>query len=181
MLRYSTSTTRRAATVAQEVEHVRTYLFLMKKRLEHKLEFSIEVDPSILEERIPKIVLQQIVENCITHGFGAKKSLHISLVGKVKGDRWRIEVSDDGKGFEGAVLEGLRRKAAELTANPSGALYDGSALGGMGLANLFSRLALFYEGDFDFELENATGGGAFVAIGARRGSGGGVCADGNPC
>lgn len=164
MLRYSTSTTARSATIEEELSHARSYLFLMKKRMEHRLEFSIDVDPAILGERIPKIVLQQLAENSISHGFdGSRKAIAISIAGGLRGDRWRIELRDDGRGFDPGLLESLRLK---FTRPP-----EGSAIGGMGLVNLYSRFAIFYAGDFEFEIGASEGGGASVAIGARLGSG----------
>jgi two-component system sensor histidine kinase YesM len=172
MLRYSTSTTARSATLAQEIEHVRSYLFLMKKRLEHRLEFSIEADPTLLGERTPKIVLQQLAENSISHGFdGSKKTLSVSLSLFARNGRWRVEVGDDGVGFDAEVLSSLRRKTDTIAAERPGSESPGSAIGGMGLVNLYSRLRLFYEGDFNFELGVSPLGGALVAIGAPLGSG----------
>lgn len=170
MLRYSTATTARSATLEEELDHVRSYLFLMKKRLEHRLEFSIEAEPALLAERTPKIVLQQLAENSISHGFdGSHRSLAISLRLFARQGRWRVEVSDGGRGFDPPVLEALRAKMAAL--GREGGSGEGAAIGGMGLLNLYSRLSLFYEGDFDFELGSAPGGGALVAIGAAIGSG----------
>jgi Predicted signal transduction protein with a C-terminal ATPase domain len=169
MLRYSTSTKTRYATLDEELEHVRSYLFLMKKRLEHRLEFSVEAAPSILGERLPKIVFQQLAENSISHGYGeGLKSLRVDVRGRVEGGRWRVEVSDDGIGFAPDVLARLQGSIDGIRHGARSA--EGTEIGGMGLANLCSRLALFYGGDFDFEIGNSRTGGAIVSVGARLGS-----------
>ena len=197
MLRYSTSTARRSATIAEEIVHVRTYLSLMKQRLEHRLEYRIEVAEGIQGEPIPKIVLQQITENSIAHGFRESQetmlvTVRASATGPASGpgSRWRVEVLDNGQGFSAdklaALAERFRRIDAELaeTAEPGDDAGDhrggrsGHAIGGMGLVNTYARLALFYGEGLEFRLENAPDGGARVVIGApSRGTG---CGSGAP-
>lgn len=169
MLRYSTSTSKRAATVREEIEHVRTYLSLMQRRFEHKLEYAIDVDPAILEIRMPKIVLQQIAENSLSHGFQTtQKVMRVTLHGGVRGSRWYVETVDNGQGFAPARLEELQREMDAIrqrvaSEGPS----TGLAIGGMGLINTCTRLALFLGPDFDLTLENPAEGGAKVTVGGR--------------
>ncbi|HUI70407.1 MAG TPA: histidine kinase [Spirochaetia bacterium] len=173
MLRYSTSTAKRDATVGEEIQHVTTYLSLMKKRYEHRLEFTIDVNPSTLSMPIPKIVLQQIAENSIAHGYRALQTvMRISIRGQVRDGMWYVETTDNGQGFEPSRLEELRRElaAARHEALEQG-IRSGFAIGGMGLANTCARLSLFYKGDFVFSLENVDDGGARVTVGARMPSG----------
>ncbi len=172
MLRYSTSTTRRSATIAEEIEHVRTYLSLMKTRFEHRLEYSVEVDPGMLEEAIPKIVLQQITENSLTHGFkNSQGAMSVSVRGFIQGSRWIIEVIDNGQGFSAETLASLAERFRSIDAGLARPdARQGFAIGGMGLVNTYARLALFYGPGFLFTLENAPEGGARVTIGAALGS-----------
>jgi len=167
MLRYSTSTLKRTATIAEELEHVRKYLMLMKKRFEHRLEFEISADPEICNAAIPKIVLQQIVENSINHGFEKLQTImYISVKGYASDGWWYIEITDNGQGFAPEVLNQLKIKMEEVKKELSGTeSYKGLAIGGMGLINTYARLLLFHHGKFVFKLENAEGGGAKVTIG----------------
>ena len=168
MLRYSTSTFSRSATLAEELEHVRTYLFLMKKRLEGRLDFSMEVESRMRTAAIPKIVLQQIAENSINHGFrDARGRLTIRIRGTVADGRWTLDVADDGTGFDGVRLAELQERIAALDAElRGGAGGSGLEIGGLGLINTYARLHLFYRGDFVWKLENPPSGGARVVIGA---------------
>jgi two-component system sensor histidine kinase YesM len=166
MLRYSTSTMKRSATIGEEVEHVRTYLFLMKKRYERRLDFRIEVEEELLGEPIPKIVLQQIVENSIAHGYAnVQADMRISITGTAVGSRWRIEIADGGEGFAPDTLGDLRRRMSEI-ASADGTPGDGFAIGGMGLLSTYARLLLFYRGGAEMDVGNAATGGARVVIGA---------------
>lgn len=166
MLRYSTATTQRTASIGEEIEHVKTYLSLMKRRYEHRLEFSIDVDPSMLEKPIPKIVLQQIAENSINHGYqDVQRVMRISLRGFVRNDRWHVIMTDNGQGFDPVTLDGLREKMAAVRREAAlQGTHAGLAIGGMGLVNTCARLALFYGQDFTFSLENGEEGGARVTL-----------------
>lgn len=167
MLRYSNSTLKRSATIEEEIGHVRNYMQLMKKRFEHKLEFNIDIEQAIYNETIPKIVLQQIVENSINHGFESLQTImKIDIRGYVSGEWWYVEITDNGQGFNPEVLCELDKKMKQMDRDLSAAeLQTGLAIGGMGLINTYGRLALFHKGKFVFALKNTGSGGAQVVIG----------------
>jgi two-component system sensor histidine kinase YesM len=172
MLRYSTSTAQRSATVEEEIEHVRTYLSLMKKRFEHRLEFTVDLPPEIGAEPIPKIVLQQITENSLTHGYReSQETMNVCVRGSLEDSRWIIECSDNGQGFPPEKLVELQARFRTIDAGlAEPERRHGFAIGGMGLVNTYGRLALFYGPGFLFQVENAPEGGAKVTIGAPRGA-----------
>ncbi|HUX19780.1 MAG TPA: histidine kinase, partial [Spirochaetia bacterium] len=173
MLRYSTSTALRSATIAEEIEHTRTYLFLMKKRFEERLHFEFDVDPTILDVMVPKIVLQQIVENSINHAFREVAGpMEIRITGHRIGSGWSIDLTDNGQGFDPEVLAEVNAKIRRFAVKPGYREDDsGLAIGGLGLLNTFIRLHLFFRGDFVWRLENSEGGGAHVIIGGVLPSG----------
>lgn len=167
MLRYSTSTEERSATVARELEHVGTYLFLMKQRLEDRLSYRIEADPAALGARLPKIVLQQIAENSLAHGYrSTAKPVSIEIRASVDGGRWVVQIADDGEGFSADRLSELEERIAAADRNlRTGTDGAGLGIGGLGLVNTYSRLYLFYRGDFLWKIGNRDGGGALVSVG----------------
>ena len=171
MLRYSTSTLKRTATIKEELEHVRNYLLLMKKRFEHRLKFNIDTDPEIYGETIPKIVLQQIVENSINHGFESlQTTMEIGIRGYMSDGWWFIEIMDNGQGFEPHILDELRTRMESIREDISSTEpYTGFAIGGMGLLNTYARMLLIYNRQFEFMLDNVDGGGARVTIGGVLG------------
>jgi two-component system, sensor histidine kinase YesM len=167
MLRYSTSTEERSATIEKELEHVGTYLFLMKQRLENRLSYRIESEPAILGSPVPKIILQQIVENSINHGYQrTQKPMSIVIRAYASGDRWVVETTDDGEGFAPGRIEELNERLRNVERGlREGSEGQGLSLGGLGLVNTYSRLFLFYRGDVLWELSNRESGGARVLIG----------------
>lgn len=168
MLRYSTSTLKPSATIEEEIEHVRNYLVLMKKRYEHRLEFEIDIAKSIYKQPIPKIVLQQIVENSVNHGFkNGQKVVKIQIKGYLLNGWWYIDFIDNGLGFEEHILSELKIKMELMRKEiMEGANKTGLAIGGMGIINTFARLLLFYNNEFDFKIKNLECGGAQATIGS---------------
>jgi two-component system sensor histidine kinase YesM len=167
MLRYSTSTEERSATIAGEIGHVETYLFLMKQRLEDRLDYHVEAAVAALAAPVPKIVFQQIVENSINHGYARlHKPMRIDIRIQAGGGRWLAELLDDGEGFQSARLEELKVTIGSIGEDLRAGTGDqGLALGGLGLINTYSRLFLFYHGDLLWEMGNRETGGAWVRIG----------------
>ena len=46
-----------------------SYIYIMQFRYMDSFEVDINLSPGILDCKVPKLILQPIVENCITHGF----------------------------------------------------------------------------------------------------------------
>lgn len=57
------------STIAEELEHVNSYLEIEKVRLQDQLKINTEIDEKLLNFRIPTFTLQPLVENAIKHGI----------------------------------------------------------------------------------------------------------------
>jgi LytS/YehU family sensor histidine kinase len=109
--------------LADEVAAVRSYLEIEAIRFEDKLQVSVDVDPAILDARVPPFALLPLLENAIKHGFvRAPLRVHIRAYADV--DAIRLEVANSGQ---------WRRAASAGQAGPEGT--------GTGLRNLEERLA----------------------------------------
>lgn len=170
MLRYSTNNKERYASVGKELEYLDSYFYLLKARHEDGLEVSIDVDQRIRKQVIPKMTLQQLVENSVKHGFRNMDSgRHISVTGKVEKDRWFIRVQDNGCGIAEQTLlelqERLKEARKDILERAKPAEME---IGGMGIVNTYARCLLLYFGDFIFEMENVPDGRGFaVTVGQR--------------
>lgn len=169
MLRYSTNTVERYATVREEVEYLEKYIFLLKSRYDHRLEVEISCEPEIEGEIMPKIVLQQLVENSIQHGFVNSMSvMRIKVRGWKDEDGWFFEVRDNGQGITADVLEDLQTKIEKIK---NKILMKRSniemEIGGMGIANTYARMFLLYSDQTAFSMKNLDEG-VCVTIGVKR-------------
>lgn len=168
MLRYATSTVERYAAIGQELQYLEQYFYLIKSRYEHKLQYHMEVEEEIKAEIIPKIVLQQIVENSINHGFTQTSHImEIDIKGWKEDGFWYIQVSDNGQGIEEEVLKDLQHKIARIRDRLGNKRSNVEMeIGGMGLINTYARLYLLYNEDLVFEINNCDTG-AVVKIGGK--------------
>jgi len=155
MLRYSTDTRSRTATMAEEIENVRNYLNLAKARYEDNLEFTIDVPENLNTITVPKLTLQPLVENAMTHGFnGLNVQRRLSVTGEVRGNSLVLEIRDNGTGFSDEMLENLRARIKEIEAGKVSIEESG---GHIGLVNTCLRLYYYSNGKMHVSIRNENG------------------------
>jgi|GEM_PF-324614 len=160
MLRYSTNTREKMGTIAEEVSYLELYFSLLKYRYEHRLEYEIAIDPAIEAVQLPKIVLQQLVENSINHGYEDRtRTMHLRVSGSGTPENWRVTVSDNGSGFSDgkqaeveAKIEAMRRRLEERREHIE------MEIGGLGLINTYARLYLMFDGRLAFTIRSGENG-----------------------
>ena len=166
MLRYSAGITERLVPVKEELEYLNHYLYLLKTRYRDKLVYTINMSSETMDQMIPKIVLQQLVENSITHGYTESSGImEINVRGFVEGALWQVEISDNGSGFredEKLTIEGKMKMIAEALNQGRFAL----DIGGMGILNIYARFIILFGDSAVFRIANTESGGAKVTIGA---------------
>jgi two-component system sensor histidine kinase YesM len=162
LLRYISSGKSSVASLGEELEYARRYLACMKIRFRDSLFFDIEVPPKLLGVRVPKLIVQPIIENAMKYASARQPTWHLSIRGEAGSGRWTIRVRDDGPGFEPGRLRELQDQiAARMSSIPEPSL----AINGLGLLNISSRLRLFYGDEAVYCIGNDTEGGAAVVIG----------------
>ena len=145
-------------TVAEEKEHIESYLAIQKFRYRDILSYDIDFDNEILDNTILKLTLQPIVENALYHGIKNKRGMgHINIVGKMKGEDIEFVVSDDGIGM---TEDEVRRLKGII----SGAIQDGRDDGGFGLFNVNQRLELNYGEEYGLNIESTYNVGTSIAV-----------------
>lgn len=150
-------------TLADEIEHVRQYLTVMHYRLRSRLSWDCSIDPDCLQQRLPKLLIQPLVENAISHGIEPKIGVgHVSVtVRKASGEDGPmlvISVKDNGTGMTPERLQELRNKLN----NPRHVAETPTR--GIGLWNVQQRIRLFYGHDCQLEMESVPGKGTTVTI-----------------
>ncbi|MBN2860371.1 MAG: histidine kinase [Sphaerochaetaceae bacterium] len=167
MLSYSTQTRVPYAPLSLEAEHLATYLYLMKQRLEERLEYTIDIEDAILTAHTPRIIFQPIAENSIAHGYNnTLRTMHLSVKGEVRGSAWQVTITDDGEGFSEESLKTLEQRVEQIDSSPErSVLIEGLSLGGTGLINTYARLHLFYGEALIWDVGNNREGGARITLG----------------
>ena len=155
LLRYSTDTRSRTATLAEEINNVRNYLLLAKARYEENLEFSIEIPDALTGVTVPKMTLQPLVENALTHGYdGQNQKRSLAITGRQEGQQLILEISDNGTGFSPDVLAKLQGQLADIEADKLTVEDTG---GHIGLINTCLRLYYYSQGAMHVQIENRNG------------------------
>lgn len=123
-------------TLRQEIEHVRQYLFIQKERYGDKLKYEIDEPDDIPDIKLPKIVLQPLVENAIYHGIKESERPGKIKITVSKRDTFiDICIADNGVGIK------------ENTTSTK-------ELGGVGIKNIKERLMLYFGEAFSMEIES---------------------------
>ncbi len=108
LFRYSINTQEANwASVKEELEMVNTYLDIERVRFGNRISFITGADESIINEMIPRFLLQPLVENALKHGLKNKSSDGILKV-NISGANANIiiSVSDNGIPFPDDLLAG---------------------------------------------------------------------------
>jgi two-component system LytT family sensor kinase len=129
-------------SIHDEIEFLRTYLYIEEARFCDRLHVSIDVAPEIADVQIPSLILQPIVENALKHGLGRKPGAgHLSISAEALETRIRLRVEDDGVGL-----------------NP---LHQST---GVGLRNVAERLKTLYRDGASITVEARETGGCRVTV-----------------
>jgi two-component system LytT family sensor kinase len=127
-------------TVRDELEFLRTYLYIEEVRFGDRLQVSIEAASEVEIAQIPSLILQPLVENALKHGLGPKPGPgHLWIRAAADGTDVRLTVEDDGLGL---------RNGPE----------------GVGLTNITDRLRTLYGGRASVVVEARGGGGCRAAV-----------------
>jgi two-component system, sensor histidine kinase YesM len=145
-------------TVAQEMEHVESYLFIQKIRYRDILDYEVTYDPSMSGLPALKLVLQPLVENAIYHGLKNRRERgKLIIEGHVNGSRMYFSVSDNGIGM-------TQERLAQVKAEIEGSSRSEDLASVYGLYNVSKRLKLYYNYDVQFEIESTYRSGTVVRL-----------------
>jgi two-component system sensor histidine kinase YesM len=154
LFRLSISKGQEIITIANEIEHIKSYLTIQKIRYKDKLDFEIAVNPQILSNKVLKIILQPLVENSIYHGIKHNAGEGtIRITGEIIEHRIRLQVIDNGIGMSPESVQ----RMLEKTGNSS----SGS---GIGVSNVHQRIQLYYGAEYGITFESELGQGTTANI-----------------
>ena len=137
-----------SSTLGREMRLVRSYLELIKMRIEDRLELQYEIPQELESAEFPPMMLQSLVENSIKHGIEPKpEGGKVTVVARAQKGSLVVEVRDTGVGI--VDLDKL----------------DGPTSGtGIGLQNIRERLAMLYSGKGHLSLMSDSNSGTTVRI-----------------
>lgn len=149
-----------------EMAIVASYLSIQQARYGEKLSFAIDIDKSLEELVIPSLILQPVVENVVLHCCECShKKIHIRVYSRMTGRKMEIDVEDDGEGIPPEKLDELNRNFTLDAPSPGGRFVsDLPKAGGLGLANVNTRIRMHFGKAFGLRVESVPGKGTTVRI-----------------
>ncbi len=162
IMRYITNTSETTVTLREELDYVQKYLYCMKVRYQSSLNYSIDVDESLLDQPVPKLIIQPIVENAIKYGSDCEPPWTITISSTINKNSWQIDVTDTGPGFTEEAKKKITSDIMNAIRNPG---MPALKINGLGTVNVFLRWKLFCKDDIIFRYGNTADGHGIVSIG----------------
>ncbi|SHI19035.1 Histidine kinase-, DNA gyrase B-, and HSP90-like ATPase [Sporobacter termitidis DSM 10068] len=142
--------------LGQEMALVEAYLKIEKVRFEERLDFNMEL-PDSVDYLVPPLIIQPIIENAVNHG----------VLSKPEGGRVELKIAIKNKNMEFSVKD----NGIGMTAKQISEITVGRKEGGVGLANIQSRLKILY--NEQLRIKSTFGAGTEITwqipINARKG------------
>ncbi len=141
--------------VEEEVNHIQEYASIIEHRFRGRISISIEAQKGVEGKPMIKFLMQPLIENAVFHGLEQKiggGEVKASIFQEGSG-RLGIQIEDNGCGIKKERLE-------EITAM----LERGESQKGIGMANIYQRLKLFYGEEAIFSIESTPGVGTRIQI-----------------
>ena len=120
----------------EELGYVDAYLYIISQRLGERLVINREIDETLLELPVPRLILQPLVENAVEHDLAQRHGGTLAVRVYRVGDEMVLESEHDGN-LSAEDLESIR----ELLAS---SVVDTEISGQVGLRNVRQRLELLY-------------------------------------
>lgn len=136
-------------TVREELDVLDSYIYLMKIRYSDGFEVVYDIDETCLDCKVPRLILQPIVENSIVHGLAEKEDDigHLTVRLKASGDSLIFTVEDDGRGM-------TEEEIRQLLTPRERAEGDNTSIG---VENVLSRLKLNFGSRYGIRMESQPG------------------------
>lgn len=109
-MRYTIDNKKLYVTLAEELDYIRAYIEIYKKRFPGKYTLQIHAGEGTKENRIPKLTLQPVVENAVKHGMSKKEGPGILRITVTDGQDLMIVIEDNGVGLDEQSLESLMER-----------------------------------------------------------------------
>lgn len=122
-------------TVAEEMQILKNYIHLQEFRNGEKYQVEYKVEREAEQCRIPRLILQPLVENSLIHGLDLKNNRNqLTIEAYTTDSRLYLKIRDNGRGMtEDQMMELLQKKGKKT-----------KGLTAVGIPNIQERLELYY-------------------------------------
>ena len=133
-------------TVAEEVQVLENYIHLQEFRNGEKYQVIYKIEREAEQCRIPRLILQPLVENALIHGLDLKNDRkQLTIEAYTLGSRLYMKIRDNGRGMTQEQIDELLKKKEKKT----------KGLTAVGIPNIQDRLKLYYGAQAKLSLESS--------------------------
>lgn len=152
IFRHVLSRGKEMVSIEEEVNHLKNYMFIMNSRYKNRAKIRIEMDEHLKAVKIPKLIIQPLVENAMLHGLEPKvEGGTIEVCIQRENELLTIIVRDNGVGTD---EEKIRKKLADAKEEHNV----------FALKNLDQRIKLKYGKHYGLHFKSRTGEGTEVRV-----------------
>lgn len=156
IFRYSLDMKNPFSTVAKEIVHLKNYIYVMNVRMGDNITYSFDIAPEVLQDSVPRISIQPLVENALNHGVRNKRGeKRIKIEAREEGASLLIAVMDNGVGMD---AQEINRRLHE---NNLDYVEQGSSIG---LYNINARMKMLYGQEYGLQVKSVIGEGTQVLL-----------------
>lgn len=162
LMRYSIKQEGMTVSLKEDLRYIESYMSILKMRFGSRLSYETRIPDELMRRRIPKLIVQPILENAVKYGMEKKRELKIEIEARCVGERLEISVRDNGPGIEPGLMETLTR----YMENP-----DMERKTSFGLMNVHDRLRLMYGERYGIRIQTQQGRTTEVVLSLPGGEG----------
>ena len=141
----------------EEIELIEAYVFIQNVRYNDKYILKVEAEEKIYALKLPKLILQPLVENAIIHGLKNVEGQGTIIITATDQDGFlRVSITDNGEGIPA-------EKIRQLLINPNQEMRK-QRFSGIGLHNVDERLKLRYGKHYGIKISSKVGCGTIVEL-----------------
>lgn len=134
-------------TLREELERIDAYLAIEQARFGPRLQVFKDIEPAVLTQPLPALILQPLVENCVKHGVLPKRGGGAVFIKAARNNgALSIAIEDNGVGMGVSPSERNRLSEEEKGA-------------GIGLSNVDERLKTIYGPEYSLRIISNPGHG----------------------
>ncbi|RCX20589.1 two-component system sensor histidine kinase YesM [Fontibacillus phaseoli] len=168
MMRYSMNNDDGNVTLKDELEHVKAYIELQKERFENRFSFHYDIEDSLLQIPMPKMILQPIMENFFKHGINVSGSEGWISLTATKDDEGNMSIIVQNNGAH-IPEDKLKRLHNSLSLSGAEQVRPGEdehagERHSIGLGNVLTRLRLVYGEEAEMTVANFKPAGVRITL-----------------
>ena len=145
LLKSSMQTEKTETTLKETVELIKGYINIQLIRHEGHFDYNIYFDDAIANYKMPKLLIQPLVENAIVHGIEKSiEKVFINIKAFCDDDYIYIVVEDNGVGMD---INAIKKKGNDIA-----------------LKNIDKRIKLYYGDGYGVDVKSELGNGTVVTV-----------------